>query len=379
MLPLFLIGFYAFFERSTLFDWQKGRYFSVVASAGALYLLFAVIFMIPRYSPWLVDFPEVFWLVYPYKKLSYVVVSCAAAVLLYFAFAKVPKPSAYSAFFIATALLGNIIAFQTQIQFSRADKFIQAAQVTRNLLSSSEHDLGLVVGPDIGVVSKFLFGFDGNPFVKIFALGKVMSAHDIPDEAKWVILLDEYDFDVPFLSTIQGQGFYLGRIKGDMPFEVTKPRDDLPIELRFTSGNFSHRLLMGFHQPESWGTWSKTEEPSVVLPEYVDGQILMTMSAMAFGPNAGRAITVKMGEAERRLRFNRSLTTLEVSFNLSKPVRQIRFSGLRPTSPTALGESLDSRPLGIGLASLSICRVGKAGNCDAEKSGDRKRAASSHP
>jgi hypothetical protein len=115
--------------------------------------------------------------------------------------------------------------------------------------------------------------------------------------------------------------------------------------------------ISGLGKYEAWGRWSVADrvvfEFDRPLPERFD----LSLRIITFGPNQGRDVKVGVGQAERSFAGGREIGTHVLRFENADGARSIRFEVPRPTAPSELGLSADSRRLGIGFIEMGIAPV----------------------
>ena len=116
--------------------------------------------------------------------------------------------------------------------------------------------------------------------------------------------------------------------------------------------------LIGFSQYEAWGRWTDSKNSKVAqigINQGLEGKFVLHLTAQPFGPNQGRLLKVAIGPISEFLKLKPGINTYNLNFNLgSSSAKSITFTPPFPTSPSQLGESADSRQLGIGIITLSI-------------------------
>jgi hypothetical protein len=117
-------------------------------------------------------------------------------------------------------------------------------------------------------------------------------------------------------------------------------------ELRFDKESEGTAYLGGFYEPEEWGTWSRIENPWIMLPFALWGSVKMMFCIAAYGRNAGRSIGIQIGSARREHvvwgRFDEEC----LSFELAEPSHLIQFQGL---DTDEIVGAPDHRCMGVGL------------------------------
>lgn len=136
---------------------------------------------------------------------------------------------------------------------------------------------------------------------------------------------------------------------------ATQVWDGQSAVLRFAQHEEGTGCLVGFYEPEVWGTWSRIAEPWVLLPFAVGGRVRVSFEATAYGSNVGREITVEVGDSTHRVRLEAGPKRYRITANLATPTNVVRFVGLDTSVHTG---ATDIRTMGIGLMTLSVTRGG---------------------
>lgn len=146
-----------------------------------------------------------------------------------------------------------------------------------------------------------------------------------------------------FISHMPASDFGLSMWSGDA------------IDLAFRLGHSGGGLLGGFYETEGWGTWSKLESPWIVMPCLLQGRFTVCIDAVAYGPNFGKTIEVRIGDHGKPLLLDNDTPTRKLEFDVTEPQALIRFVGL---DTSAVPGTTDPRTMGIGLRALRIESVG---------------------
>lgn len=128
--------------------------------------------------------------------------------------------------------------------------------------------------------------------------------------------------------------------------------DRQAIHMEFQRDGSGAGYLVGFYEAEPlWGTWSKVEEPWILLPAQVSGRVRIILIAAGYGANVGRHIYVKIGDQCKTITLTADFTRYELQFDLIHPASSFRILGL-DLSPVP--NAADPRTMGVGVKSLSI-------------------------
>lgn len=136
---------------------------------------------------------------------------------------------------------------------------------------------------------------------------------------------------------------------------ATTPWDGRSVTLTFTDQDAATGCLVGFYAPEPWGSWSRVEEPWLLLPHAVSGPVQVILTCYGLGANAGRLITAKLGDEVVEFRLPAERSRVILRFDPDRPVGVIEFAGLDCSLVPGLR---DERTMGLGLAAMTIRRPG---------------------
>lgn len=116
--------------------------------------------------------------------------------------------------------------------------------------------------------------------------------------------------------------------------------------------------VSGLSYVESWGRWSDANLLPQVTVQYLEplpADFTLTLTARAFGENALRPITVKVGEWQQQVTFGEQDSTLSLQVSHPGKVRDIVIIPPAPVeSSVGVIDGFAARKLGIGLVSLRV-------------------------
>lgn len=116
--------------------------------------------------------------------------------------------------------------------------------------------------------------------------------------------------------------------------------------------------VSGLSHVESWGRWSDANLLPQVIVQYQDSlpaDFTLTITARAFGENALRPITIKVGEWQQQVNFGEQDSTVTLQIRNPGKVRDIVFIPPAPVeSSVGVIDGFGARKLGIGLVSLRV-------------------------
>ena len=71
-------------------------------------------------------------------------------------------------------------------------------------------------------------------------------------------------------------------------------------------------IAPGFYELEKWGVWSRTNNPKLVLPFHVEGEVFVKIDTLGIGPNVGREIRMSIGGVDAKITLS-----LQLIFSIS--------------------------------------------------------------
>ena len=110
-------------------------------------------------------------------------------------------------------------------------------------------------------------------------------------------------------------------------------------------------LALGFYELEEWGVWSRTETPILVLPFFVSGVIELKITAMGYGLNINREITISIGDSSSKVMLSPNLCETTIFLDIPSPARKVEFGNILARTIDGIN---DPRTMGIGISQFSI-------------------------
>lgn len=116
--------------------------------------------------------------------------------------------------------------------------------------------------------------------------------------------------------------------------------------------------VSGLSYVEPWGRWSDANLLPQITVQYLEplpADFTLTLTARAFGENALRPITVKVGEWQQQVTFGEQDSTLTLQVSNPGKVRDIVITPPAPVeSSVGVIDGFAARKLGVGLVSLRV-------------------------
>lgn len=120
------------------------------------------------------------------------------------------------------------------------------------------------------------------------------------------------------------------------------------------------RKIEGLSGEEPWGRWSDANTSATIkfnFTEPLPNIFTLSLLANAFGPNQGQESTIRIGKHSYKLQIY-SGQEAQLKVNLQGEISDtIEIIPYNPTSPLELGQSNDSRKLGIGFIKMQIKKI----------------------
>ena len=230
--------------------------------------------------------------------------------------------------------------------------FDQAGQFARARLAPDELAQLTVMGAGMGDLMRVKFHLDA-PRATLVPLdeGAPLDLGQAPVTSQWVLVTGSHTI-APQFEQLRGPGYTLVRLPA--------PAQELArIDLRSPAGPpAALASAQGLSYPELWGRWSTGKVVTLRLKQAMPRQLVLSMSARAFGPNVGQDIIVRVGGQERRFQLEAVDRERSVQFDTDGRQTELTFIVPHPTRPTAGGKVLDVRTLGLGLNEIRIATPG---------------------
>lgn len=309
--------------------------------------LWALLRCLPTFTPNHIDSPELFgMLLNPLhgKLLTALGLACLAVWVVrrrtgarLFIFAYLP---------LFAVLSGSAVNTEVRKQ-QHADLFIRAGMFARDYLHREETNRLTLVGKSAGELFKTRFMID-NPAVKLLVLppDSELPLAELGKPGDFVMLIGRY-------RAPQGLEVLLKRRDFDM-LRIPDPEQDGRVQFGRPEYEWGLAHTQGLSGHEPWGRWSEGKEVTLEFQELPSVPFTLQLDAAAFGPNVGKAFTVRLGEQERQLVLPAEHAVVELKFDAAGAARKLVISVPQPSSPREQGMGEDGRMLGIALYSMRV-------------------------
>jgi hypothetical protein len=114
--------------------------------------------------------------------------------------------------------------------------------------------------------------------------------------------------------------------------------------------------VKGLSHPEVFGRWSDGERVEIILDKSLPkGNVLLSINGHAYGPNIGKQIEFIVGNDKKIAIFDKESSTVNIEYSINDECYNTIIINIpNPISPAELGESLDTRKIGLWLSSFKI-------------------------
>lgn len=308
----------------------------VIAVAGAMQ------FLLPTYTPAMVDSPELRGLT---VDPSVFLIVGGAGILATLAWVIRPRLGAAAFVFVlapAAALTTTVLVGAEVRQRQVPDVYEDASQFAKRYLHADVARL-VVIAPHPAPLLRALFHLDN---ARVAAIQKEEGTHinraDLPHDAEWALLIGRYDVPKELDGSLTFDNYSLLHLAGERILDFR------------TTGWPAVVRARGLGAPESWGTWSNGPEVTIQFAGNLPARFRLSLRAQAFGPNVGKPVEIEVGRELHTMRLDQESKSVTQVFHTAGDEKMLRFRIPQPVSPKSLGINDDERLIGIGLTELRI-------------------------
>lgn len=315
-----------------------------IATALAGFSAYALVALMPAFTPSMVDSPELRGLTLS-PDLYFTLGSLGAAATLAWAF----KPRWAVRVFVfvlfpVMAIAGNWQVSAEVRQRQVPDAYDDAGLFAKRFLGPSAAGL-TVVGANGAALLRTLFHVD-NAKARTMQVpaGSRIDFGKLPKGTEWLLVVGDYDLpsDAP-AAVVPG------------PFRLVRTAQDYRVDFRQGSWPGELARAQGLSTPESWGTWSVGREVQLQFAAPLPRRFTLTLRAHSFGPNSRGEFRVLVGDEEHSFRVkNDDFEDISLEFSLTRDEQVVRITIPDPVSPQSLGQGNDTRMLGLALAGVKV-------------------------
>ena len=256
--------------------------------------------------------------------------------------------------------------FALQTELSARSYFAQGAKPTiyddagrfvRSYLSQAERAQLTIAGDGYTNLFRAKFHADVHS-IKLIDMpeGAAFTPQMAPSTGRWLLVVGAHPIPAQYKPSAEGPGYKLVRLNG-------QPRRLWQLNLSGAQPDLSMAERMdGFGISEQWGRWSLGQTVTIRFAKPLPRELVLTMTARAFGPNAGLPFIMRVGAQETTFTLDPGPRDVTLRFVTDGAQRDVTIVVPQPVSPHSLGGSNDRRTLGIGVNNIGVATPDNLGN-----------------
>ncbi len=307
------------------------------------------------YTPSLVDSPELQALA-AHRSMFETVGLFSLVLLLIWAFHMRRGAQLFLFALMPIAIVGSAISANSELrQRLSAGNDDHAGLFVRAELDRSERDKLVVTGAELASLYRVLFyADDPRTTVMLLPPGAPLEWKSIPADRQWVLLVGSHPVPDDAVDRVIGDGYMLLRVPTKEENGVHAATTvDFVQPFRFGLV----KSIRGLSVPQPFGRWSDSSEVKVEMLEPLPREFDLRLKARAFGPNAQKPFTIRIGDQMKTFRLAAEQSEVTIPFTTDGKQKLVTIQIPEPTSPQQLKLGSDSRPLGIALTRMTIVKT----------------------
>ncbi|MBC7452500.1 MAG: glycosyltransferase family 39 protein, partial [Massilia sp.] len=224
-----------------------------------------------------------------------------------------------------------------------------AGQFARANLSAAERTQLSIAGDGASNLMRAKFHADEHR-IKLIELADnaPLEQRELPPSGQWLLVVGPHRLAPPLTPAVQRPDFALVRLAGQ-PVRLWQ------VNLSGAEADLAMaRKVSGFGISEQWGRWSTGKHATLEFTRPLPRELVLTIHARAFGPNAGQPFLLNIGGQQAQFTLGQEAGDITLRFNTDGRQSRITIVVPQPVSPRQLGVNPDRRTLGIGLHSVMV-------------------------
>ena len=179
--------------------------------------------------------------------------------------------------------------------------------------------------------------------------GSPIEAYRIGSQTRWLVAVGRHPLPEGMVPTVANEAFTI--------VKLPRPERSLVGEYAFNVAPGPGQLVVGadgLSNVEAWGRWSDGKRVELRFDRPLPARLTVVLTAGAFGANINAPFVLRVGDAA--LEFRLPWEAREVVLDLDTDGRQqtLAIEVPQPQRPSELGNSTDTRLLGISLTRMRI-------------------------
>jgi hypothetical protein len=330
-----------------------GRVLRGAIAAGVAILVALAVWKLPLYVLASMDGPEIASFSLRNRWGTLVVALQLLALLLWF------RRSRWSAPLFLYGLLPLVVAlglytnyaYTRQLTFSWAGE--NAGRYAHRHVPKAEQKQITVAGSDLALMLRVLFHIDDKDVAMLeLAKDEPIDSYQLPAHNKWLLVVGPHALPPGIKPVAATNEFALVRIDHDTRrigvSRLSRPYGEGPVA-----------RVEGLSHAEPWGRWSAGKQVVIHFKQALPRHLSVVLKARAFGPNQALPFTLRAGEKQLGFRLGPMEQDIALRIETDGRQRTLTIDVPRPVSPAELGQGVDTRKLGIGIAAIEIGSVGQ--------------------
>jgi len=314
-----------------------------------LVLLFAAWIRLPGFDPRITDGPEFTALVKHDRPLKILFLLQAALLVLWLRYR---RAAAWGFLVLALPLGLHLTRVEVNTYLGHlaspapADS---AGLAARDLIPRAERGATMIVanGADL-FRTQFTIDY---PDMTLLDLpdGAPVEAYRVPSTARWLVAVGRHALPQEWKPALANESFTI--------IKLPHPERSLVGEFAFATTPAPGQLVEsidGVANLEPWGRWSDAKQVVLRFSRPLPARLTVVLTAGAFGPNIGAPFVLRAGSSETRFQLPWEAREVVLDLDTDGQQRELVIEVPQPKRPSELGNSTDTRQLGISLTRLRI-------------------------
>jgi phosphoglycerol transferase len=225
----------------------------------------------------------------------------------------------------------------------------RAGIAARELIPQNERSATMIVanGADLFRTQFYL----DQPDMQLLDLpdGAPVEAYRLPSQARWLIAVGRHTLPQGMTPTVSNEAFTI--------VKLPRPERTLVGEFAFSVAPGPGQLIEqgeGLSNVEGWGRWSEGKRVELRFARPLPARLTVVLTAGAFGPNTAEPFILRVGSAETSFRLAWEAREVVLDLDTDGQQQTMVIEVPQPKRPSEMGNSTDTRLLGISLGKLRI-------------------------
>ena len=230
----------------------------------------------------------------------------------------------------------------------RPNAYDTAGQFAHATIPAAERDRVTIAGTHLGDLLRAKFHLDAaDADIMDLPDGWALQPYQLPGSRDWLLVVGDHALPPGVVPVARQAGFALVHLNAN----------NRTLGMAAMSGPLEGALLAGaegLSGAEPWGRWSDAAQVRLHFKAPLPKRLNLFLTVQAYGPNAGKEFKLRAGDAATTFRIPAMPQEIFLQLETSGDERTIVIEVPEPVSPTSLGNSTDTRQLGIGIGKVEI-------------------------